>query len=78
MCCELGATAFVGASVSGGGATGDTVWVIGVVAFADGVWSGAVGALLCIYAVLAYVTVFLTLIASNGFLSVFDDDYPRI
>lgn len=78
MRCELGATAFVGATVSGGGATGDTVWVIGVVAFADGVWSGTVGALLCIYTVLAYVTVFLTLIALNGFLSVFDDNYPKI
>ena len=38
----------------GGGATGDTVWVIGVVASAGGVWSGAVRALLCIYAMLTY------------------------
>ena len=38
MHCELGAAAFVGASMFGGGATGDTVWVIGVVAFAGVVW----------------------------------------
>ena len=54
MHCELGAVAFVGASMFGGGATGDTVWVIAVVAFAGGVWSGAVRALLCIYAMLTY------------------------
>ena len=77
MHCKLGTTAFVRASIFGGGAAGDTVWVVGVVAFTDGVWSGAVGVPLCIYVMFVYVTVFLTLIALIGFLSVFDDNYPR-
>ena len=56
MHCELGAAAFVRACVFGGGATGNTVWVIGVVTFTDGEWSGAVGALFCIYTMLVYMT----------------------
>ena len=78
MHCELRAVAFVEASMFRGGAAGDTMWVIEVVAFAGGVWSGTVRVPLCIYTVLIYMTVFLTLVASDEFLSILDDDYPRI
>ena len=78
MLCELGAAALVRAGMFGGGATGEAVGVIGVVTFGGGMRSGAVGALLCIFALFANVAIFLAYIASDGLLSVLGDDYPGI
>ena len=75
MHCKLGTTAFVRASIFGGGAAGDTVWVVGVVAFTDGVWSGAVGVPLCIY-VMCYDFPYSVLLVNT--LTYFSDPFGSL
>ena len=78
MLSELETAAFVGAGVLGGGSTRDTVGVVGIVTLVGGVWSGAISAALCIFALFANVAILLAFVAMNGLLSILDDDYPGV
>ena len=78
MLSELGTAAFVGAGMLGGGSARDTVGVVGIVTLVGGVWSGAISAVLCIFALFVNVAILLAFVATNGLLSILDDDYPGV
>ena len=78
MLSELGTAALIGAGVLGGGSAGDTVGVVGIVTLVGGMWSGAVSTVLCIFALFANVAILLAFVATNGLLSILDDNYPGV
>lgn len=78
MLSELGTAALIGAGVLGGGSAGDTVGVIGIVTLVGGMWSGTVSTALCFFTLFANVAILLAFVATNGLLSILDDNYPGV
>ena len=75
---ELWAIALVRAGVLGRGVARDTMWIIRVVALRCGVSSSTCSTTFDILALFTNMAVFLTFVAADRFLGVFNDNDSRI
>ena len=75
---ELWAIALVGAGMLRGGAARDAMWVVRVVALGFSVSSSTCSAMFNIFAMFMDMAVFLTFVAVDRLLGVFNDNNSRI